>query len=216
MKYLGSLYLVWRQSNDMDRHVVGEIKKSNGEFCFRYLIDQKKADEIGFTSYVAFSDLTKTYTKNVLDTFGHRLINPIREDIQKYYDYWEIDKRYTSDKYYMLAHTQGLLAIDNFELLADYTPLNGVSFISEICDISRYNVSPELLTEGDMLRWEYDPKNEHDNKAVKVFKNDVFLGYVKIVHSRAFYKKGGQDLQIKIKDIDKNGRLNRVFIRIYK
>ncbi|MDR1581803.1 MAG: hypothetical protein LBS55_00845 [Prevotellaceae bacterium] len=74
---------------------------------------------------------------------------------------------------------------------------------------------PEILVDGDLLQWECDPKNEYDKYAVKVFKDDVFLGHVKRIHSKVFYKKGGNSLKIQVKSIDKNGKLNRVFIKIY-
>jgi hypothetical protein len=144
-----------------------------------------------------------------------RITKSERNDIRKYYDFWEIKPQYKEDKYYLLAHTQGLLATDNFEFLADYSPLKGLSFTSEICGLSHYSVTPDMLNENDELQWQYDRDNEYDESAVKILKNNTLLGYVKIVHSWAFYKKGGENLKIKVKSIDKNGKLNRVFIKIY-
>jgi predicted thioredoxin/glutaredoxin len=72
-----------------------------------------------------------------------------------------------------------------------------------------------MLNENDELQWLYDKDNEYDKRAVKILKNNTLLGYVKIIHSCAFYKKGGENLKIKVKSIDKNGKLNRVFIKVY-
>ena len=131
------------------------------------------------------------------------------------YNFWEIEPEYKEDKYYLLAHTQGLLATDNFEFLADYSPLKNLSFTSEICGLSHNKIPSDVIKEGDELRWEYDSRNKYDNKAVKVFKKDTFLGYVKIVHSGVFYKNWRDKLKIKVKSIDSNGYLNRVFLKIF-
>jgi hypothetical protein len=218
MKALGNIYLTWRSSKGQRRHKVGIIRKNNTQgIRFNYLVSPEEAARIGFSSYTDFPDLDKEkeYTENVLEIFGQRLTKSERGDIQKYYDFWEIKPEYKDDKYYLLAHTQGLLATDNFEFLADYSPLKNLSFTSEICGLSHYQAPSDIIKEGDELRWEYDSRNEYDNKAVKVFKNDTLLGYVKIVHSGVFYKPGGKELKIKVKSIDSNGHLNRVFIKIY-
>ena len=216
MKCLGNTYLTWRLGKGHRRHKVGIIRKNSAQgIRFRYLVSQEEATRIGFMPYTDFPDLSKEYSENVLEIFGQRLTKSERGDIQQYYDFWEIEPEYKEDKYYLLAHTQGLLATDNFEFLADYSPVKNISFISEICGLSHYKISSDTISEDDDLRWEYDRRNKYDNKAVKVFKKDTLLGYVKIVHSGIFYKNGGEKLKIKIKSIDSNGILNRVFIKVY-
>ena len=64
----------------------------------------------GFTCYTDFPDLDKEYSDGVLEKFGQRLTKQDREDIQEYYTFWNIKDEYKNDKYYLLAHTQGLLA----------------------------------------------------------------------------------------------------------
>ncbi|MDR2117803.1 MAG: HIRAN domain-containing protein [Planctomycetaceae bacterium] len=217
MKTLDDLFLVWRRGRGERRSIVGVVEEENGNFQFKYLIKPEEAAKIGFTPYVAFSDMKKVHTENVLDTFALRLTNPARQDIQKYYDFWEIEPEHQKDKWYLLARTQGIRAIDNFELLADYHVTKDLMFFSEICGLSYYrkHIPLNAISESDELRWEKDTDNEYDKYAVKVFKGDLFLGFVKVIHSRVFYKDGGQDIKIKIKSIDKNGTLNRVFIKIY-
>jgi hypothetical protein len=200
----------------MRRHKVGVIHKTDaGGVRFNYIISPEEAGQIGFIPYTDFPNMSKEYTENVLEIFGRRLTKSERSDIQKYYDFWGISPNYRNDKYYLLAYTQGLLATDNFEFLADYSPQKGLSFTSEVCGLSHYTVPPDTLSEGDELQWQYDRDNAYDKKAIKVFKGAMLLGYVKIVHAEAFHKEGGENLKIKVKSIDKNGRLNRVFIEIY-
>ena len=68
--------------------------------------------------------------------------------------------------------------------------------------------------EGDLLRWERERSNEYDKFAIKVFKGDIFVGRVKRIHSRVFYKKNGDSLKITVKTVNRNGHLNRAFIKI--
>lgn len=216
MKAIGTIYLTWRKGKGSSRKRVGVIKKnvSNG-VSFSYLPDGvRDAQKEGFTPYVDFPDITKKYSDNVLEIFGQRLIKTERPDVQKYLDYWAIDAKYKDDKFYLLAHTQGILSTDNFEFLAEFNPIKGLSFISEICGLSYTKISPDLLKIGEELRWELDKKNKYDANAVRVYKGDTYLGNVKLVHCNVFHKNGGNKLRIRVKSIEKNGQLNRTFINI--
>jgi len=216
VKAIGTIYLTWRKGKGSSRKRVGVIKKnvSNG-VSFSYLPDGvRDAQKEGFTPYVDFPDITKKYSDNVLEIFGQRLIKTERPDVQKYLDYWAIDAKYKDDKFYLLAHTQGILSTDNFEFLAEFNPIKGLSFISEICGLSYTKISPDLLKIGEELRWELDKKNKYDTNAVRVYKGDTYLGNVKLVHCNVFHKNGGNKLRIRVKSIEKNGQLNRTFINI--
>jgi len=216
VKAIGTIYLTWRKGKGSSRKRVGVIKKnvSNG-VSFSYLPDGvRDAQKEGFTPYVDFPDITKKYADNVLEIFGQRLIKTERPDVQKYLDYWAIDAKYKDDKFYLLAHTQGILSTDNFEFLAEFNPIKGLSFISEICGLSYTKISPDLLKIGEELRWELDKKNKYDTNAVRVYKGDTYLGNVKLVHCNVFHKNGGNKLRIRVKSIEKNGQLNRTFINI--
>jgi hypothetical protein len=190
------------------------IKKNVSKgVTFSYLLGGvREAEKEGFTPYVDFPDLTKVYSENVLEIFGQRLIKTERPDVQKYLDFWAIDAKYKEDKFYLLAHTQGILSTDNFEFLAEFNPIKGLSFISEICGLSYTKIPPNLIEIGEELHWELDKKNKYDANAVRVYKGDTYLGNVKLVHCNVFHKTGR--LKIKVKSIEKNGQLNRAFINV--
>lgn len=212
----GHIYLAWRKGSGSRRILVGVIKRNatNG-VRFEYLQDGvKTAKEDGFVPYPDFPDTSKVYVENVLEIFGQRLNKSEREDIKKYYSYWEINPSKKDDIFYMLAHTQGLLPTDNFEFLADYNPTFDLSFISELCSLTKLQLSPDTLKDGDKLRWVKEPENLFDNKAVRVYKNDIFVGYIKKVHSKVFYKKNADGLKITIKSLNKNGHINRAFVKV--
>lgn len=216
MKAIGNIYLTWRKGKGSSRKRVGVIKRnSNTGVTFSYIEKGVlEAEKEGFTPYVDFPDISKIYVENVLDIFGQRLIKTERPDSQKYLDFWAIDSKYKDNKFYLLAHTQGLLATDNFEFLADYNPIKGLSFISEICGLSHTNPPLDIISEGEELKWKYNRSNSYDNKAIEVCKGDTYLGNVKLVHCNVFHKPGGDKLKIRVKSIEKNGQINRVFIKI--
>lgn len=216
MKAIGNIYLTWRKGKGSSRKRVGVIKRNaNTGVTFSYLTEGvEQAEKEGFTPYVDFPDKTRVYSDNVLDIFGQRLIKTERPDSQKYLDFWAIDPKYKDNKFYLLAHTQGLLATDNFEFLADYNTIKGLSFISEICGLSHTNPPLDIISEGEELKWKCNRSNSYDNKAIEVYKGDTYLGNVKLVHCNVFHKPGGDKLKIRVKSIEKNGHINRVFIEI--
>lgn len=213
---IANIFIAWRKGQGSRRIIVGVIKRNStrGERFLYIKEGVEEAQKDGFVPYPDFPDITKVYENNVIEIFAKRLNKPDREDIDKYYSYWEIAPAMKDDKYYLLAHTQGLLPTDNFEFLAEYNPVAGLSFMSEISSLSRMKLSTESLSEGDILRWEKDVHNKHDEKAVKLYKNDTYVGYVKRIHSRVFYKRNAEKLKVYIKSINKNGHINRVFIKV--
>ncbi len=215
MKAIGKIYLAWRKGKGSRRTIVGAIHKSatNG-VRFQYLkTGVHKAMEDGFSPYVDFPEIERTYTDNVLEIFGQRLIKTERSDIQRYLDFWDIDSKHKEDKFYLLAYTQGMLSNDNFEFLADFHPIKDLKFVSEICGLSHRKLQPGTLSVGEKLNYLLESGNQYDKFAVKVKKGEQVIGYVKIVHSIVFHKTKFP-LQIKVKSIDQNGTINRVFIEI--
>lgn len=216
MKTIGNIYLSWRKGKGVDRKLVGIIKR-NATTGTRFSYLEKgvaDAQKEGFTCYEGFPDTSRKYSENVIEIFGQRIMRSERVDVTDFFDFWKIDPKHKEDSYYMLAYTQGMLPTDNFEFLADFNPVKGLSFISEITQLSNYNHSADVVSVGDTLSYEKEPKNQVDKKAVKVFNRGVELGYVKRIHSRLFYKTNNP-INIKVHHIEKNGSLNRVFVHIF-
>jgi len=216
VKAIGTIFLAWRKGKGSRRKIVGLIKRSatNGVRFYYLKEGVEEAQKEGFTPYIDFPDTTKEYKENVLEIFGQRLIKTERPDAQKYLDFWDIDPKFKDDKYYLLAYTQGMQSNDNFEFLADFHPVKGLSFVSEICGLSHSKIEPGFLSVGDKLSWEREKENPKDPFAVKVLKGTKVLGYVKMIHSKVFHKSGKYDLQVRVKSLDQNGSINRVFIEI--
>lgn len=207
--------MIWRKGPGTRRIPVGVIKHNKTEGVrFQYIQENlKKAFDNGFISYTGFPDVEKSYTENVLEIFSQRLPKSERNDLSTFYKFWEIDQKKKEDNLYMLAKTQGLIPIDNFEFLADFNPIKGLVFISEIAGLGKNKIDSSLISVGDLLRFEKETDNLYDKNAVKLYKDDLFLGYVKIKHSKIFYKSNG-GFKITIHHLEKNGILKRAFIRI--
>jgi len=216
MKAIGNIHLIWRPGKGSSRISVGTIKKSTTE-GIRFQYNQeglKEAKKLGFVHYESFPDTSedKIYTENVIEIFGQRLMRSERPDLQDFYDFWNIDLSNKEDKFYMLAFTQGLLPTDNFEFLADFNPTKHLSFVTEITGLNEAKIDSKLVSKGDVLRYELEPNNSFDNKAVQVYKDNLYLGHIKLIHSRVFHKIKKQ-LNLIVQGVEKNGILNRIFVK---
>lgn len=216
MKTIGNIYLTWRKGEGSPRIPIGIIRKNHSEGTrFEYLKEGvEKAKAFGFSMYEGFPDLTKVYSENVIAIFSQRLMRSERNDIKDFYDFWLIDDQYKKDDYYLLAHTQGILPTDNYEFLAVFNPSPSLEFITEIAGLSKTQIPSDALHKGDVLRYEKEvPENKYDKFAIKVFKGDLFLGYIKTIHNIVFHNVK-KPLSISVHHIEKNGVLSRVFLHV--
>lgn len=214
MKAIGNIQLIWRPGKGSGRISVGTIKKNETDGVrFQYnKHGVEEAKKVGFVHYEGFPDTEKIYTENVLQIFGQRLIKSERTDSKDFYDFWNIDISKAHHKFYMLAFTQGLLPTDNFEFLADFNPVKNLSFVTEITNLTTSRISSDKVSVGDVLRYELEPENQYDNCAVKVFKNDLYLGHIKLIHCNVFHKTK-KKFSLQVQGIEKNGVIKRIFLK---
>ncbi len=216
MKEIGHIYLSWKEGLGKRRHIVGVLKR-NATLGVRFSYIKKAveaAEKDGFSPYTEFPDFDKEYTENVLEVFGQRIMKSERSDISDFYDFWEIDTKFKEDKFYLLAHTQGLNPTDNFEFLADYNPNKSLRFLTDLASLSTLKLSADTIKAGDILTYKLESDNEFDEKAVKVFKGDTEVGYIKKIHSRVFYKQKGSLLKLVVKAVEQNGFIKRIFVKV--
>lgn len=211
----GNIFLCWRSQKGDRRVLVGRLRHSAGNVTFEYTDEARRlAESSGFTPYAGFPDLNKKYTENVLEIFAQRLTRAERPDIERYYDFWRIAKDERMDRLTILAKTQGLQAGDMFEFLADYNPVKGQDFVSEICGLSHKQLPSDMLSEGEELQWKYERDNIYDKEAIALYKGNMRLGYVKKVHNRVFHKHHSP-IHVRVLSVEKNGHLNKAYIRIF-
>lgn len=216
MKELGHIYLSWREGLGKRRHIVGVLKRNaTSGVRFSYISKGVEiAKKNGFSPYTEFPNIDKEYTENVLEVFGQRIMKSERSDISDFYDFWEIDTKYKDDKYYLLAHTQGLNPTDNFEFLADYNPDKSLRFLTDLAGLSALQLPAGIIKPGDLLTYQLESDNEFDDKAVKVFKGEKEIGYIKKIHSRVFYKQKETLLKLVVKAVEQNGVIKRIFVKV--
>lgn len=216
MQEFETIYLSWRKGAGSSRFLVGKIELQEGNSAsFSYNKSEvEAAKQEGFSAYTEFQNIDGVYTQNVIDIFAQRLTKSVRPDIQAFYDFWEIDAAKTSDKAYLLAHTQGLLTTDNFEFLADYNPISGLRFLTDLAFVSGQNNLPGTVVVGDELTIEKEPTNSFDKYAVIAMKSGITIGYLKKVHCHLFHKPGAETLKLTVKAIEKNGKIKRVFATV--
>ena len=216
MTEFDKIYVTWRKGVGTRRHIVGVLQKTtDGNHIFNYepTVEELQTKE-GFTPYTEFQDINKQYNGNVAEIFGQRLTKTDRPDIQSFFKFWEVDESKAQDKFYLLGKTQGLVPTDNFEFLAEYHLTPDIHFLTELASLSQLQLPKGSLQINDELRFEKEPTNSNDQFAVKVFKGDKEVGYIKKIHSRVFYESGADKLKLTVKAIDQNGVIKRVFVKV--
>ncbi len=214
MKAIGNIQLIWRPGKGSRRISIGTIKKNETDGVrFQYNDSGiEEAKSIGFEHYEGFPDIKKIYSENVLQIFGQRLIKSERTDSEGFYTFWNVDKSKSKHKYYMLAFTQGLLPTDNFEFLADFNPVKNLSFITEVTNLTELQMSADKVNVGDILRYELEKENPFDKNAVKVYKEDLYLGHIKLIHCNVFHKTK-KTFQLQVQGVEKNAVIKRIFVK---
>ncbi len=216
MREFDDIYVSWRSGAGKGRHIIGVLKKyPDGKFTFTYDISTvAHAKEEGFLPYTEFPDITQKYNGSVLEIFAQRLMKSVRTDIKSFYDFWEIEPSQIDDKFCLLGHTQGLLPTDNFEFLADYNPIKGLHFLTDLAHLTETGIPANTVKPGDVLQYEKEEKNVHDPKAIRVLKSGREIGYIKKIHSHLFHKQGAENLQLTVKAVDQSGVIKRVFLKV--
>lgn len=216
MKEIGHIYLSWRRGQGERRHIVGILKKNATKGVrFSYLLKGvDTAKQEGFTPYPEFPEIDREYTDNVEEIFGQRITKSERSDISDFLDFWEIDTKYKDQKFYLLAHTQGLNPTDNFEFLANYNPVKSLRFLTDLASLSVLKLPAGSIDKGDILTYRLETDNPYDKEAVKVFKGDTHVGYIKKVHCKVFHKPHVGKFKLTVKALEQNGIIKRVFVKV--
>jgi len=213
--HIREIYLSWRKGKGGRRKLVGVLKRTatNG-ITFKYIEKGVKEAELeGFKEYPGFKmSFGDTYREDGLDIFGLRLIPFERNDNQKLLRFWEADN--CSDKFDLLALTQGLLPTDNFEFLGLYNPHKSFKFVTDLAGLSHFTVERGSISIGDKLTYEIEQNSyAFRSKAVKVYKGEDQIGYIKNVHNNVFLNSN-EVIQLQVKEIEQNGSIRNIFVLV--
>jgi hypothetical protein len=209
------IYISWRKGEGSRRYIIAKVKKNASGYTFAYIPEEvEKAAADGFQYFPGFQDLNKEYTENVIETLSLRLMPKDRPDRQNYLAFWEAQNE--KDPFTILGLTQAKSFTDNFEFLARYNPVSNLKFVTDLAGLSYEQLARDTVKVGDLLRYELDPDNKYDRYAVKVFKDKLFLGYFKKVHSRVLFKhkKSQKPFHLTVKAVDQNGTIKQIFVKV--
>ncbi len=203
MNKFDKIYLSWRTSKGFARIIVGELILNGEKVDFRYLRENlNQAKKFGFKGYPGLN-IEKLEYSDVLDLFSKRLINTDRSDSSPLLNFWDIETQYKNDKLYVLAMTQGITQIDNFEFLANFQFEKGLKFVTDIAGLS-YKLTFEK------------ERHEKDENAVKVLFKKELIGYIKKGHNMVFQNINSDKLEIEVKHIISSRDVNKqLFVRIF-
>lgn len=217
---LKKIYLSWRPGKGDGRFLVGVFSRGNSsgdDIEFNYQQEEViKAGEKGFFNYPEFPDINKVYRTNLKTVLSLRLMPKTRADRNNYLSFWNANVD-GLDWFDELGFTQGELATDTFEFLAKYPKKYngiGINFVSNIAALSHLTLSSDCVKIGDKLRFELDPENKFDKSAIKVFRDNDFIGYVKRGHNLFFHKVRNEEIDIRITNLEKNGKMNQIYFSV--
>lgn len=213
------IHVSWRKGKGSRRKIVGVLKRTalNG-ITFKYLkegvIDAKKE---GFKEYPGFpisENFDKTYQEDNLDIFSLRLVPFERKDNIKLLEFWEAKD--IRDKFNLLALTQGLLPTDNFEFLGLFNPKKNFKFVTDLAGLSYLELKKDTVKIGDKLTYEFESnKKAFRDRAVKIFKGNLHVGYIKNIHNNIFLKSKSKDnISLTVKEVNQNGSIRNLFVLV--
>lgn len=217
---LKKIYLSWRPGKGDGRYLVGVFSRENSsgdDIIFKYQTEEvAKANEKGFYNYPEFPDFNKEYRTNIKTALSLRLMPKTRADRYDYLSFWNANIE-GLDWFDELGFTQGELATDTFEFLAEYPKKHngiGINFVSNVAALSHLKLQPDCVTVGDRLRFELESNNKFDTNAVRLLKGNSLIGYVKRGHNLFFHKIKPEEVEIKVSSIEKNGKMNQIYISV--
>ena len=218
---LKKIYLSWRHGHGGRRFLVGVFSRENSSsdiIEFKYQQEEVlKAQKKGFYNYPEFPEIDKVYKTNIKTALILRLMPKSRVDRKSYLSFWNADND-NYDWFDELGFTQGKLATDTFEFLAEFPKRfngKGTGFVTDIASLSHNKLNANNVQLGDRLRFEMESNNKFDPNAIKLFKNDILLGYVKRGHNLFFKKIKNEEVNIIITNIEKkNDYIDKIYFLV--
>lgn len=217
-----TLLLVWQspEGTSRARCIVGELNReeANGIVSLKYLkgtADFKKASELGFVSYPAFSNIEKEYHNSVVDAFLRRLPPRSRGDFNNYLKLLRLDVNSEFSDFALLGYSGAKLPSDGFSIINPFTDVIGpCELITEVAGFRYRDIAIEEVSVGDEVTLVPEPNNEYDSKAIKVMLGKNHIGYINRGQIDAFHDwLAHNNISACVERI--NGREDRPLIYLY-
>lgn len=178
------LFLVWHHSGDCSprhRRIVGELVRDGDTVKFRYAKnsdDYKQAEKEGFIGFPAFTKNVSS-VDDALDAFSTRLPPRKRADFGRYLSQYGLPEEFTGSYMALLGYTGARLESDSFELCPDYSDVTApADILIELTGVRYHISSSEMPQPGTQVKFQPEPENEHDPKAIAVHSENGRIGYI--------------------------------------
>lgn len=210
------LYLIWQHQSDSSRtrYVVGELIREGEKTLFSYLPDSddyKKARELGFEQYPAFTTAKHLHSEGVLDAFMSRLPPNTRGDFNEYLKILRLPPDLKISDFALLGYSGAKLPGDNFQIIPSFEHVVGpCEFLLDVAGY-RHLLKENLIMPVDQIElyskvhFVKEPNNKIDPGAIGVFLAEKKLGYVTRVHLPFFHSWLDRGYEIKAVIERKNG-----------
>jgi hypothetical protein len=181
MGTIDRLLVIWGEPTAGNRHVIGHLVRSAGEFRFWYDADLTSAQARGFQWLPEFPELRRAdspyNSRYLFALFAERIPAPTRPDAAEMMVAWGV--QYPDDQFEVLARSGGIRATDRLELAEYRAPQDDLSNPLEFRVAGRRyipDVAPLHLEDTVSLRRQ--PDNLADPAAVVVDREGRRAGYV--------------------------------------
>lgn len=211
---------MWRPGKGSRRIAIGSLSKNKttGNLSFSYIEDgiaEAKSTDNLFNGYPGLPIEMTEYAPSLLEeVFFSRLINTERNDAKILLDFWLVDPSRYSDKYYLLAQTQGLSFADTFEFVPQFFRSHRNSFITDLAGLSKIPFDLSVLKIGDSLDFVREPENPYDPNAVYISHNKQKIGYIKKGHNVVFNRNNLSGIHVFVWSIVSIGDSRKLYVKV--
>jgi hypothetical protein len=189
------LFLIWQGVNDPShlRYAVAELtNNASNDVSLRYLTstdDFKKAMQLGFGGYPAFSIDREVHSNGVLEAFMRRIPSRKREDFNKYLEILRLKSDSNINDFTLLGYSGAKLPGDTFSIFPCFeNQNNSFEFLMEVAGFSYMNVAIDEITLGATVSFQSDIENKYDTDAIKISMNGTQIGFVPRILLSVFHK----------------------------
>lgn len=217
------LLMTWQHLPDNQRYVVAELKRNLGldTVSLKYLIntgDFQKAQEHGFDGYPAFPIKTETHTIGVLDALIRRLPPGTRSDFSQYLEGFRINPNTNLSEFALLGYTGAKLPTDGFSIIHPFNRAEGqFEFLLESTGYRFRNIPPGEIDVDNLVyfREELETIDNAQEKVIKIFANELHIGYVTRALLPSFQEWLSEGRTIKAWIEKKNGNPGQPVLYLY-
>lgn len=209
-----NIYLSWRKKPNETRLIIGKIKRNEigGGIIFSYTEEFKEAQKQGLNYFMGLKEVERLTPLEIENQLSFRVVSKNKVNRNDILRFWEAKDK--DDIFDLLALTQGKSPTDTFEFLADFSESTEkhIKFVTDVASLSYFNISSNLVKEGEELSYKHEKDNVSDKNAVALYKGKTKVGYVKRIHNNFLLSRN--DLKLTVKAINANNYIKEMYLTV--